>query len=102
MQGRLETEDWIVKQFPENFRIETDEFLNGWKYLEQLFVGELRVMLIIGMVTFGCGIRTAWALPLGIIAGFLEYSEYWSHYLLYSAFFETAIFGSYWLPLDNS
>ncbi|HOW07939.1 MAG TPA: AI-2E family transporter, partial [Flexilinea sp.] len=38
--------DWIVKQFPENYRIETDEFLkrlgNIWN---SYFVGELKLML---------------------------------------------------------
>jgi len=97
--------DWIVKQFPENFRIETDEFLkrlgNIWN---SYFVGELKLMLIIGMVTFGVctALGLHWALPLGIIAGFLEVIPNIGPIIsCIPAIFSAAIFGSYWLPLDN-
>ncbi len=97
--------DWIVKQFPENYRIETDEFLkrlgNIWN---SYFVGELKLMLIIGMVTFGVctALGLHWALPLGIIAGFLEVIPNIGPIIsCIPAIFSAAIFGSYWLPLDN-
>lgn len=97
--------DWIVKQFPENYRIETDEFLtrlgNIWN---SYFVGELKLMLLIGVITFGVctALGLHWALPLGIIAGFLEIIPNIGPIIsCIPAIFSAAIFGSYWLPLDN-
>jgi len=97
--------DWIVKQFPENYQIETDEFLNRLGNIwNSYFVGELKLMLIIGMVTFGVctALGLHWALPLGIIAGFLEVIPNIGPIIsCIPAIFSAAIFGSYWLPLDN-
>jgi predicted PurR-regulated permease PerM len=97
--------DWIVKQFPENYQIETDEFLNRLGNIwNSYFVGELKLMLIIGIVTFGVctALGLHWALPLGIVAGFLEVIPNIGPIIsCIPAIFSAAIFGSYWLPLDN-
>jgi predicted PurR-regulated permease PerM len=96
---------WIPNQFMEAYRPEISELLRRlggvWN---NYFVGELKLMFSIGLITFlicsGLGLR--WALLLGIIAGFCEIVPNIGPIVsCLPAMLSALIFGSQWIPLNN-
>jgi predicted PurR-regulated permease PerM len=97
--------DWIANQFVESYRAEVRELINRlggvWN---NYFVGELKLMISIGIITFlvctGLGLK--WALWLGIIAGFCEVVPNIGPIISsFPAILSAMIFGSEWIPLNN-
>ncbi len=95
----------IVNQFPEIYRPEIRELLERlggvWN---NYFLGQVKLMLIIGIVTFAVttALGLKWALLLGIIAGFLEIVPNIGPIVAaVPAIISAAIFGSQWLPVSN-
>ena len=95
----------IVNLFEDKYQPEVKELLHRMHLVwNSYFVGELKLMLFIGLITFGVyfllGIR--WALLLGIIAGFCEVVPNIGPILaVIPAFISALIFGSRWIPWNN-
>ncbi len=96
---------WIQNQFTEAYRPEISELIHRLgRVWNNFFVGELKLMFSIGLITFlvcaGLGLR--WALVLGIIAGLLEIIPNIGPIIAcIPAILSALIFGSQWIPLDN-
>ncbi len=101
----MKMKKWIVEIFSPPYRREINELLTRLiKVWNNYFIGELKLMLIIGVVTTivcaGLGLR--WALLLGLIAGFFEVVPNIGPFIsLIPAIVSALIFGSSWLPFNN-
>lgn len=95
----------VVNVFEEKYQPEITELLNRLKAVwDSYFIGELKLMLFIGVITYIVylilGLR--WALLLGIIAGFCEVVPNIGPILAtIPAVISALIFGSTWIPFDN-
>ena len=97
--------DVVVDLFEEKYQPEVNELLKRLRIVwSRYFVGELKLMLYICIITFvvytALGLR--WALLLGIIAGFCEVVPNIGPVLAtIPAIISALIFGSSWLPFNN-
>ena len=97
--------DVMVNVFEEKYQSEISELLRRLKLVwESYFIGELKLMLYIGTITYIIymimGLR--WALLLGIIAGFCEVVPNIGPILAtIPAVISALIFGSSWIPFGN-
>lgn len=96
---------FVVDVFEEKYQPEINELLKRVNSVwNSYFIGELKLMLFIGVLTFIVylimGIR--WALLLGVIAGFCEVVPNIGPTLAaIPAILSALIFGSSWIPLNN-
>ena len=97
--------DVMINVFEEKYQSEISELLRRLKLVwESYFIGELKLMLYIGTITYIIymimGLR--WALLLGIIAGFCEVVPNIGPILAtIPAVISALIFGSSWIPFGN-
>lgn len=96
---------WIVKLFPVKYQMEIKALFHRMALVwNNYFIGELKLMGIIGLLTFltstALGLR--WSLLLGIIAGFCEIVPNIGPILAcIPAALIALILGSSWLPVSN-
>ena len=95
----------MINVFEEKYQPEISELLRRLKAVwEKYFIGELKLMLFIGGITYIIymimGLR--WALLLGVIAGFCEVVPNIGPILAtLPAVISALIFGSSWIPFSN-
>ena len=96
---------YIIDLFEEKYQPEISELLHRLRMVwSSYFAGELKLMLIVGLITFlvymAMGLR--WALLLGVIAGFCEVVPNIGPTLAtIPAIISALIFGSNWIPFNN-
>ena len=96
---------FVINIFEEKYQPEIRELMRRIRIVwDSYFAGELKLMLLIALITFGVysllGIR--WALLLGVIAGFCEVVPNIGPILAtFPAFLSALIFGSRWIPWNN-